>query len=277
MASRTIKSAAAVLVLSAAPFFAGPSMAVDEGLAEGVDPALVAVVNGPQRLDAKKARDAYRHPVETLTFFGLKPDMTVVELWPFGGWYTEILAPYLREHGKYYGATVAPSDTGLGVYRTAYEKELASKPELYDKVTVTDLEPGKSEIAPAGTADMVVTFRNIHNWDRAGMTEGVFKEVHKALKPGGIFGVVEHRADPGKENEEPGYVDEDRVIKQVEAAGFKLVAKSEINANPKDTKDYPGGVWTLPPNFRGDAKDRDRYAAIGESDRFTLKFVKVAD
>jgi predicted methyltransferase len=276
MASSTIKSAAAVFLLSAA-FFAGPTMAADEGLAEGADPALIAVVNGAHRSDARKARDQYRHPVETLTLFGLKPDMTVVELWPFGGWYTEILAPYLREHGKYYGATVAPDDKGLGRYRAAYEKELASKPDLYDRVTVTDLEPGKSEIAPAGTADMVVTFRNIHNWDREGMSEGVFKEVHKALKPGGIFGVVEHRADSGKEGKQPGYVDEDRVIKRVEAAGFKLVAKSEINANPKDTKDYPGGVWTLPPNFREGDKNRDKYTAIGESDRFTLKFVKVAD
>ena len=276
MASSTIKSAAAVFLLSAA-FFAGPTMAADEGLAEVADPALIAVVNGAHRSDARKARDQYRHPVETLTLFGLKPDMTVVELWPFGGWYTEILAPYLREHGKYYGATVAPDDKGLGRYRAAYEKELASKPDLYDRVTVTDLEPGKSEIAPVGTADMVVTFRNIHNWDREGMSEGVFKEVHKALKPGGIFGVVEHRADSGKEGKQPGYVDEDRVIKRVEAAGFKLVAKSEINANPKDTKDYPGGVWTLPPNFREGDKNRDKYTAIGESDRFTLKFVKVAD
>ncbi|HKJ74785.1 MAG TPA: methyltransferase [Alphaproteobacteria bacterium] len=277
MTYRIVGKAVAVIAVLAAPLLVSSAQAAGEQAVEGADPALVAVVNGPQRTEAKKARDKYRHPIETLTFFGLKPDMTVVELWPFGGWYTEILAPYLRDHGKYYGATVAPDDKGLGRYRTAYEKELASKPELYNKVTVTNLAPGKADIAPPGTADMVLTFRNIHNWDRAGMTEAVFKEAYKALKPGGIFGVVEHRANPGKEDQEPGYVSEDRATKQIEAAGFRLVAKSEINANPKDTKNYPSGVWTLPPNFRLGDKDREKYAAIGESDRFTLKFVKVAD
>ena len=271
----TLRAALAAMLISVAPFVAAPSQAADEGMVEGADAALIAAVEGPQRSDAAKARDVYRHPVETLTFFGIKPDMTVVELWPFGGWYTEILAPYLRDHGKYYGATVAPSDTGLGRYRKAYEEELASAPELYDRVTVTDLEPGKSSIAPAGSVDMVLTFRNIHNWEREGITEGVFAEVYKALKPGGVFGVVEHRATPGKQDQEPGYVSEDLAIKKIEAAGFKLVGTSEINANPKDTKDYPGGVWTLPPNFRQGDKDRAKYAAIGELDRFTLKFVKV--
>lgn len=261
---------AAVLALVATPMAAAPSRAADEG----VDPALMAVINGPQRSDEHKARDKYRHPAETLTFFGLEPDMTVVELWPFGGWYTEILAPYLKDHGKLYGANVASDVRGLGRYRTAFENKLASDKSLYGGVTETSLGPSDSAIAPPGSADMVLTFRNIHNWDSGGFTDHVFKEVYAALKPGGVFGVVEHRAKPGMEAKEPGYTSEERAIKQIEAAGFKLVGKSEINANPKDTKDYSAGVWTLPPDFRLGDKDREKYAAIGESDRFTLKFVK---
>lgn len=273
MTSTKALRAIAAFATVAVPLMAVPSLAAESMKA---DPALVAVANGPQRSEAHKARDKFRHPVETLTFFGLKPDMTVVELWPFGGWYTEILAPYLRDHGKLYGANVGADVQGLGRYRMAFENKLASDKTLYDKVDGTDLGMGESDIAPAGTADMVVTFRNIHNWDRAGMTGDVFKSVYKALKPGGIFGVVEHRAKPGMEDNEPGYTSEDRVIKQIEAAGFTFVAKSEINANPKDTKDYPAGVWTLPPDFRS-GKDHDKYAEIGESDRFTLKFMKPAN
>ena len=266
---KALATFAAIAVL----FLAGPTFAADDMKA---DPALVAVANGPQRSDANKARDQYRHPVETLTFFGLKADMTVVELWPFGGWYTEILAPYLKEHGRLYGANVGADIQGLGRYRTAFENKLASDKVLFDKVATTELGVAETDLAPAGTADMVVTFRNIHNWDQSGLTEKVFDRVYKALKPGGVFGVVEHRADPGKEDKEPGYVSEDGVIKRAKAAGFELAAKSNVNANPKDTKDYPGGVWTLPPNYRS-GKDREKYDAIGESDRFTLKFVKPAN
>jgi len=273
MIAPNVCKAFAVLTLLAAPMLAAPAHAADMK----VDPALKAVLDGPQRSAEHKARDQYRHPGETLSFFGLKPDMTVVELWPFGGWYTEILAPYLKAHGKLYGANVASDVRGLGRYRSAFENKLASDKDLYSDVVETDLGPSDSAIAPAGTADMVVTFRNIHNWDSGGFTDHVFKEVYATLKPGGIFGVVEHRAKPGMESKEPGYTSEDRAIKQIEAAGFKLVAKSEINANPKDTKDYPAGVWTLPPDFRLGDKDRDKYAAIGESDRFTLKFVKPKD
>lgn len=273
MTNRTVLKAVTILAAVAGPLFGSQAFAAEEGSGMAADPALVAVVNGPQRSEANKERDKYRHPVETLTFFGLKPDMTVVELWPFGGWYTEILAPYLRDHGKLYGANVGADVQGLGRYRMAFENKLASDKTLYDKVIPTELGVAETDLAPAGTADMVLTFRNIHNWDPAGMTDSVFKRVYKALKPGGIFGVVEHRAKPGMEDKEPGYTSEDRAIKQIEAAGFKFVAKSEINANSKDTKDYPGGVWTLPPDLRTD-HDRDKYLAIGESDRFTLKFVK---
>ena len=181
---KALATFAAIAVL----FLAGPTFAADDMKA---DPALVAVANGPQRSDANKARDQYRHPVETLTFFGLKADMTVVELWPFGGWYTEILAPYLKEHGRLYGANVGADIQGLGRYRTAFENKLASDKVLFDKVATTELGVAETDLAPAGTADMVVTFRNIHNWDQSGLTEKVFDRVYKALKPGGVFYILD--------------------------------------------------------------------------------------
>ena len=245
--------------------------------ADSVDPKLKAVIDGGHRPADFKARDQYRHPAETLAFFGVKGDMTVVELWPFGGWYTQILAPYLRDKGMYYAAaTDSPPGGGMSGYDAELQKLLASHPKLYDKVQVTVLSPGKKEIAPAGSADMVLTFRNIHNWTRQGIDKAVFEEAFRALKPGGILGVVEHRSDPHPTGTPPGYVAEADAIKLVESAGFKLVAKSEINANPKDAKDYPKGVWTLPPNYAEGDKDRSKYTAIGESDRFTLKFQKPA-
>lgn len=239
---------------------------------------LAAVIAGDHRSPADKARDRYRHPLETLTFFGITPRSTVVELWPFGGWYTEILAPYLRDRGVYYAAAMDPASTNPQDlrYNESLTKMLAARPDLYGKVRLTVLSKGKTEIAPAGTADLVVSFRNIHNWTWAGMQQEVFAAAYKALKPGGVFGIVEHRSnDP---NYEPtrgqAYVGEEWAVKQIEAVGFKLVARSNINDNPKDTKDYPRGVWTLPPNYALGDQDRAKYAAIGESDRFTLKFVK---
>lgn len=259
-----------LMLVAAAPLAAEPTP----------DPALVAAVNAPQRSAENRARDPYRHPVETLTFFGLKPDMTVVEVWPGNGWYTEILAPYLKERGKYYAAgwdpDAKPEFIRKGV--AAYQAKLDASPELYSAVEVTVLAPpDKTAIAPPGSADLVVTFRNIHNWMPAGMAEQAFKAMYTALKPGGYLGVVEHRA-PADQPQDPkaasGYVREDTAIQLAEQAGFKLVARSEINANPKDTKDYPKGVWTLPPTYREGEVDRARYAAIGESDRFTLLFRK---
>jgi predicted methyltransferase len=240
---------------------------------------LQAVVNGDQRTPEQKARDPYRHPVETLAFFGIQPNMTVVELWPFGGWYTSILAPYVRDKGKYYAAAMDPASTAKSdiKYNGELKELLATRPDLYDKVQWSVLAPGKFEIAPAGSADMVLTFRNIHNWVWAGMEKDVFAAAFRALKPGGILGVEEHRNnDPNFEPKQPGqaYVGEDYAVKLIESAGFKLVGRSDINHNPKDTKDYPKGVWTLPPNYAEGDKDREKYAAIGESDRFTLKFVK---
>lgn len=243
---------------------------------------LMAAIDSSERSPANKARDQYRHPFETLTFFGLKPGMTVVELWPFGGWYTEILAPYLREHGKLYDAAMDPDSSNKEdqEYNKEFHAMLDANPKIFDKVVVTALGPGKYDIAPAGTADMVLTFRNIHNWAWAGMEKDVFAAAYKALKPGGILGVVEHRNnDPMFEPRKPGdgYVGEEWAKKMIESVGFQFVAASDINDNPKDTKDYPMSVWTLPPFYALGDKDREKYAAIGESDRFTLKFIKPAD
>ncbi len=241
--------------------------------------ALESVVAGAQRPAADQARDQYRHPLQTLSFFGIRPDMTVVELWPFGGWYTAILAPYLREHGVYYAAAMDPASTSAEdqQYNAQLHRLLDARPDLYSKVRWSVLAPGKMEIAPAGTADMVLTFRNIHNWAWIGIQKDVFAAAYRALKPGGILGVVEHRnSDPDFQPTMPGqgYVGEDYAVRLIQSVGFRLVARSDINRNPKDTKDYPQGVWTLPPTFALGSTDHAKYAAIGESDRFTLKFVK---
>jgi predicted methyltransferase len=250
---------------------------------DGTPTALQAAIAASHRAEADKARDKYRHPLETLTFFGVKDNMTVVEVWPGrGGWYTDILAPFLKERGMYYAAGVDPQSSVEG-RRTAaksFKDKLAANPALFGSVKETILTPPTYvDIAPEGSADMVLTFRNVHNWMADGQAEAAFKAMYKALKPGGTLGVVEHRGNP-KVPQDPkaasGYVNEDVVIKMAEAAGFKLEGKSEINANPKDTKDYPQGVWTLPPVLRLKDVDKEKYLAIGESDRMTLKFVKPA-
>jgi predicted methyltransferase len=236
---------------------------------------LRSVVAGEHRSASEKARDRYRNPVETLAFFGIRDDMTVVEIWPGGGWYTRILGPLLKDKGRLYLAAYEP-----GVIRRnatdAQREEVAAKPEVFGTPTFTVLEKGKYDIAPPGAADLVLTFRNLHNWMDAGDAEEVMKAMHRALKPGGVLGFVEHRADPGPQDPRAknGYVTEEYTVKLAEAAGFKLAAKSEINANPRDTKNHPRGVWTLPPSYALKDTDREKYAAIGESDRMTLKFVK---
>ena len=239
---------------------------------------LKSIVAGDQRPEREKARDRYRNPVETLAFFSIRDDMTVVEVWPGGGWYTRILAPLLKERGQLYLAAYEP---GLIIRNAAnaQREEVAAKPAVYGKPVFTVLEKGKYEIAPARSADLVLTFRNLHNWMDAGDADDVFKAMFRALKPGGALGLVEHRANPGPQDPKAknGYVTEEHVIKLAEAAGFKLVARSELNANPKDTKDHPRGVWTLPPSYALKDTDREKYAAIGESDRMTLKFVKPAN
>lgn len=237
-------------------------------------------MTGGHRSDANKARDKYRHPKETLLFFGLEPGMTVVEISPGRGWYTEILAPVLRDGGRYYAAVAAiteKSPEGVKKNDADYRAMLAGTPDLYGKVQLSVLSPGALQVAPGGSADMVLTFRNVHNWAKAGTVDAMFKAFHAALKPGGTLGVVEHRAKPEtpfQQQIDTGYMTEAFVVETAQKAGFKLVNKAEINANPKDTKDYPGGVWTLPPTLRNGDEGREKYLAIGESDRMTLKFEK---
>jgi predicted methyltransferase len=244
--------------------------------------ALQTLIAGSHRSDADKARDQYRHPAETLSFFGITDTMTVVEIWPGAGWYTDILAPFLKERGTYYAAGIDPEAVSEVARATVqkYTEKLAAHPDLFGKIKQTVLAPPtKTDIAPEGSADMVLTFRNVHNWMGRDQAATVFQAMYKALKPGGVLGVVEHRAKtdvPQDPKAKSGYVREDEVIKLAEQAGFKLVDRSEINANPKDTKDYPEGVWSLPPVLRLKEVDKEKYVAIGESDRMTLKFEKPA-
>ena len=241
------------------------------------DDALKAAIAGSHRAPANVARDAARHPYETLRFFGIAPNMTVVELSPQSGWYTDILAPYLRDKGMLIGAgeTIKPENR----YGTMFMNKLNSNP-VFDKVRIGVFEPGvKYEIAPANSVDMVLTFRNMHNWAGLGddKMQGMLKSIYTTLKPGGVFGVVDHRLPASMTQDakaSTGYVHEAWVIKQVESAGFKLAARSEINANPKDTANHKRGVWSLPPALSGKDDNRAAYMAIGESDRMTLKFVK---
>jgi len=243
---------------------------------------LETILAGTHRSEANRTRDQFRHPKETLLFFGLRPEMHVVEIWPDpSGWYTEVIAPLVRDKGKYYAAVLdaAPGNTNQAKRVADYRQKIAERPELYDRVEVVTLPSGGGDIVPPGTVDMVVTFRNIHNWMARDQAPQMFASMFKALKPGGTLGVEEHRGDPSKPQDpqaKSGYVNEQYAIDMIEAQGFKLVAKSEINANPRDTKDYEQGVWTLPPVYRLGDKDREKYAAIGESDRFTLRFVKPA-
>jgi len=242
--------------------------------------ALDTILADPHRSDANRARDMWRHPKETLLFFGLRPEMSVIEIWPDPeGWYTEVIAPLLREKGKYYAAVLdaAPGVASQEKRVSDFKAKLAASPALYDKVTVVPFYTDGRDIAPAGSVDMVLTFRNIHNWMARDSASQAFAAMYRALKPGGVLGVEEHRGNPARPQDpqaKAGYVNEQYAIDLIEAQGFKLVAKSEINANPKDPKDYEQGVWVLPPTYRLGDKDREKYAAIGESDRFTLKFVK---
>lgn len=244
---------------------------------------LDAAIAGDHRPAAHTDRDAWRHPKETLTFFGLDAGMTVMEIWPgASGWYTEILAPVLRDRGQLIAASWDPNldnrfvQDGLKAYRA----KLDARPDLYGKVKVVALHhPTAMQPVPDGTVDMVLTFRNIHNWMPRDAARPMLEAVYAALKPGGILGVVEHRAaadEPQDPKARSGYVREDYAIELIESIGFRLIGRSEVNANPADTRDHENGVWTLPPTLRLGDKDRERYLAIGESDRFTLRFEKPA-
>lgn len=245
--------------------------------------ALKDAINHPARSAVNKARDVHRHPYETLSFFDVKADSTVVEISPGGGWYSEILAPLLKEKGKYYAAHQPADATSEYAKKTraAYLEKLAADP-VYSAVTVTGFAPDKFyEVAPAGSADVVLTFRNLHNWYEKDKGEAslltAFKTFHAALKPGGVLGIVEHRLPEAKlktDWTESGYMPQSMVVKVAQQAGFVLDGTSEVNANPKDTADHPQGVWTLPPVLALKDQDKAKYMAIGESDRMTLKFRK---
>jgi len=239
------------------------------------------VLAGTWREPANKARDQYRHPKQTLEFFGLKPGMSLIEISPGGGWYTEILAPLLKGDGSYTAATPKPSrpEGEAARDKSSLGAKFAGDSANYGAVEVVEYDSKAPNLGAPGSADMVVTFRNVHNWVVADTASAMFKAIFQVLKPGGVLGVTDHRAAAGTELEKVkklGYLPEDLVIKLATDAGFKLEAKSEINANPKDTKDYEKGVWTLPPTLELGDKDREKYVAIGESDRMTLKFVKPA-
>jgi predicted methyltransferase len=258
-------------------------MMLAAGYAAGVSAASVTDALGAGHRPAEeRARDAARHPVETLAFFGLAPEMTVVELWPGRGWYTAVLAPVLEGEGRLVAAQV-PADAPQEYARRlakVYADRLAADPDVYGEVEVVSfLPPDRLCLGAPGSADLVLTFRNLHNWLAAGALDDVLAAAYAVLREGGTLGVVEHRAAPGTALEamkKTGYVTEAYAIERAQAAGFRLVEKSEINANPGDTKDHPEGVWTLPPTLRLGEQDRDRYLGIGESDRMTLRFEKPA-
>jgi predicted methyltransferase len=241
-----------------------------------------AALDGGHRAQQNKARDIYRHPVETLSFFGIEDGMTVLEIWPGGGWYTEILAPAMRGHGKLIIATWDPSVEGQPSYRYDLPKKMeatfSAHPDVYDQVGIQYYSPPESaSLGDAGSVDAVLTFRNTHGWVSAGLAQDIFNEFARVLKPGGVLGVVQHRAEEGTDpsvTARSGYVSEATVKSLAETAGLVFEAASEVNANPKDGKDHPKGVWTLPPGFSLGDQDRARYAAIGESDRMTLRFRK---
>lgn len=241
---------------------------------------VTAAVASKTRVPGNADRDKYRHPVETLEFFGLKPTMTVIEYGPGDGWYTELLAPTLYKQGKLMATNSDPNgpiDQRSTYYGQRFKSFLDKAPEIYGKVDTIVVDKTPS-LGVDGKADMIIVMRSLHGMENSGTLDAWLAEFNKALKPNGVLGIEQHRAKADAnpvESSKQGYLPEKWVIEKVEAAGFKLAGKSEINANAKDTKDYPDGVWTLPPSFRLKDKDHDKYAAIGESDRMTLKFVKV--
>ncbi|MSQ73165.1 MAG: methyltransferase domain-containing protein [Betaproteobacteria bacterium] len=261
------------------PVFLALIMLIAAAPAQAQDPGVfTALLSAKHRSPGNVARDGFRHPAETLAFFGVRQDSTVVEILPgSGGYYLEILAPWLKAKGRYIAAN---RDESLPQYIPDHKKlleRLKAEPALYDRVLVTPFRADRHEIAPAGSADFVLSFRSLHNWMDRNEVQESLRAFHKALKPGGVLGIIDHRGRtdlPQEKQTQAGYVRQDVGIALIEKGGFRFAGASEVNANPKDTKDHPEGVWTLPPTYRLKDKDRAKYEAIGESDRFTLRFVK---
>jgi len=267
-------------LLSAGLLFSVNTLAMDATLIGKLEGAM----HGDHRSDANKVRNQYRNPISTLAFFGLEPGMTVLEIAPGGGWYTEVIAPAMHDNGRYIAGSYDVSVEGQPQYRYRQHKALLNnietKPDLYGKIEVASYSPPTSrKLWEADSVDMVLTFRSSHGWTREGMIDDIYSDFFKVVKPGGVLGVVQHRApenDDAVAWAKKGYVSEARIIAAASKAGFVLDAKSEINANPADTKDHSEGVWTLPPVLALKDKDREKYLAIGESDRMTLRFKKPA-
>ena len=280
---------AGAAVLSACGKHPAPAPAAPSApAAPGRAPTLAAAIAGAWRTSEEKARDQWRHPAESLKFWGVKPGDTVVEFWPGAGWYTDILAPFLYSTGgALWAADVQPDTPAARLVVEAYRHKLEADPKLYGQVHITAFGPNSGPVAPAASADVVLFLRNIHDWMAGGFAEKAFNDARVALKPGGILGIEQHRAPPGGVQDvlaSNGYVQEAYVKQMAKEAGFQFQKASEINANPKDTRDHPFGVWTLPPNRlsapRGKPSnpkfDHAKYDTIGESDRMTLRFIKPA-
>ena len=276
--NRSVVAAAAAFV-----FFAGSAPVLAEDSEAAWDASMAAVLAGDHRGAGRggtpnSARDGDRHPAGTLKFLGVQPDSRVVEIWPSGGWYTEVIAPFVAENGQFYGAHI-PADHENERFRRGverYKEKLAANPEVYGNAQVTAMFPGKMALAPE-PVDLILSFRNVHNWMSFGFVDEAFQAFYDALKPGGILGIVEHRGDPASEQDPKatsGYVTEEYTIMLAEKAGFVLDGSSDVNANPKDSHHHPEGVWTLPPTLRLGDEDREKYVEIGESDRYTMRFRK---
>jgi predicted methyltransferase len=290
MKSRVILGLAAVLLASCSGGSTPASAQAQDQPAGGLVPPTTAsdftanrldqVLAGDWRSPEHKARDAYRHPKATLQFFGIRPDQTVIEITPGGGWYSEVLAPLLHDNGHYIAAIAKPSGEGEASRdKSGLKAKFAADAAHYGKAQILEFDPKAPVFGAPGSADVVLTFRNVHNWVEADTAPQMFKAFFAALRPGGVLGVVDHRAADNASIasvKDSGYLPTSFVVKLATDAGFKLEEQSEINANPKDTKDYPKGVWTLPPTLTLGDQDKAKYLAIGESDRMTLRFVKPA-
>jgi predicted methyltransferase len=284
IAAVSVSNAQAKKPAEVMPVLPPPPMAMADQ--QSVESPLDRALAGDWRSEANKARDKYRHPSETLSFFGLQPNQHVIEIWPGGGWYAEVLAPMLRDSGDYTGVVPDPkAESGDDVARTNRNNQklrdlFAARADVFGKAKLLEVDGKAPVLGAPNSADVVLTFRNAHNWVMDGNEQEMFKAFFAVLKPGGTLGLVDHRAKPDQppaEIKTSGYLPEAYVIALATKAGFTLASKSEINANPLDTKDYPDGVWTLPPRLAKGDQDRAKYLTIGESDRMTLRFIKPAN